>query len=61
MLPRVIGPGRAAEFPYTGRAMAGAEAERWGFYNRLGEPAALLADARTLVTQLAAGPTDLSP
>ena len=31
MLPRIIGAGRAAELLYTGRAMDGAEAERWGF------------------------------
>src|SRR5664279_5968634 len=44
MLPRIIGSGRAAELLYTGRAMDGAEAERWGFYNRLSEPDAVLAD-----------------
>ena len=37
--------------------MDGAEAERWGFYNRLVEPDALLADAATLATSLANGPT----
>ncbi len=46
MLPRIIGPGRAAELLYTGRAMDGAEAERWGFYNKLSEPEAVLADAQ---------------
>ena len=35
MLPRIIGSGRAAELLYTGRAMDGTEAERWGFYNKL--------------------------
>ena len=35
ILPRLIGQGRASELLYTGRFMDGAEAERWGFYNRL--------------------------
>src|SRR3982750_4003011 len=38
MLPRIIGQGRASELLYTGRAMGGEEAERWGFFNRLVEP-----------------------
>jgi enoyl-CoA hydratase/carnithine racemase len=57
ILPRIIGAGRAAELLYTGRAMDGAEAERWGFYNRLCEPDAVTADAQTLAASLAAGPT----
>lgn len=57
MLPRIIGAGRAAELLYTGRSMDGAEAERWGFYNKLCEPEALLADAQALASSLAAGPT----
>ena len=38
ILPRIIGQGRASELLYTGRAMDGAEAERWGFFNKLSEP-----------------------
>jgi enoyl-CoA hydratase/carnithine racemase len=57
ILPRLIGAGRAAELFYTGRSMDGAEAERWGFYNRLCEPASLLADAQALAQSIAAGPT----
>ena len=38
ILPRIIGQGRAAELLYTGRAMGGEEAERWGFFNRLCAP-----------------------
>jgi enoyl-CoA hydratase/carnithine racemase len=57
MLPRIIGAGRAAELLYTGRSMDGAEAERWGFYNKLCEPGALLADARALAKSIADGPT----
>jgi enoyl-CoA hydratase/carnithine racemase len=57
MLPRLIGAGRAAELLYTGRAMDGAEAERWGFFNRLCEPDRVLADARAVAKELADGPT----
>ncbi len=56
ILPRIIGAGRAAELLYTGRSMDGAEAERWGFYNRLCPPDSLLADAQALAGELAAGP-----
>ena len=57
ILPRLIGQGRASELLYTGRAMPGDEAERWGFFNRLVEPDALLADATALAESIAAGPT----
>jgi enoyl-CoA hydratase/carnithine racemase len=57
ILPRIIGAGRAAELFYTGRSMDGTEAERWGFYNRLCAPDALLAEAEALATQIAEGPT----
>jgi enoyl-CoA hydratase/carnithine racemase len=57
VLPRIIGAGRAAELLYTGRAIDGGEAERWGFYNKLCEPEALLADAQALAGSLADGPT----
>ena len=57
LLPRVIGQGRAAELLYTGRAMKGEEAERWGFFNRLCEPDAVLAEAQAFAAQLANGPT----
>jgi len=57
LLPRVIGQGRAAELLYTGRAMKGEEAERWGFFNRLCEPEALLLDAQAFAASLANGPT----
>jgi enoyl-CoA hydratase/carnithine racemase len=56
ILPRIIGQGRASELLYTGRFMDGAEAERWGFYNRLVEPDALLPQATALARSLAAGP-----
>jgi len=57
MLPRLIGQGRASELLYTGRNMSGAEGERWGFFNRLCTPEALLAQAQALAAELAAGPT----
>jgi enoyl-CoA hydratase/carnithine racemase len=57
ILPRVIGQGRASELLYTGRNMAGDEAERWGFFNRLCAPEALLKDAQALAAELASGPT----
>jgi enoyl-CoA hydratase/carnithine racemase len=57
ILPRIVGQGRAGELLFTGRAMRGEEAERWGFYNRLCEPDAVLADAVALAATLAGGPT----
>src|SRR6516165_2867848 len=57
ILPRIIGHGRASELLYTGRAMDGAEAERWGFYNKLSDPENVLADAQALAKTLADGPT----
>jgi enoyl-CoA hydratase/carnithine racemase len=57
LLPRVIGQGRAAELLYTGRSMNGDEAERWGFFNRLCEPDALLSSAQNFAGDLAHGPT----
>jgi enoyl-CoA hydratase/carnithine racemase len=57
ILPRIVGAGRAADLLYTGRAMDGIEAERWGFYNRLVGAEKLLAEAQTLAATLASGPT----
>ena len=57
MLPRIIGQGRASELLYTGRVLGGEEAERWGFFNRLCEPDAVLAEAQTLAAELSAGPS----
>src|SRR4051812_22296213 len=56
ILPRLIGQGRASELLYTGRSMSGEEGERWGFFNRLCEPDAVLADAQKLAAEIAAGP-----
>jgi len=57
ILPRIIGQGRASELLYMGRNMSGEEAERWGFFNRLCAPEAVLADATKLAKELADGPT----
>src|SRR6478735_6810098 len=57
ILPRIIGQGRAAELLFTGRVLGGEEAHRWGFFNRLAAPDAVLADARPLAAEIAAGPT----
>ena len=57
ILPRIIGQGRAAELLYTGRTMSAAEGERWGFYNRLVDRAALDAEALDIAARIASGPT----
>jgi len=57
ILPRIIGQGRAAELLFTGRSLAGEDAERWGFFNRLAAPANVLAEVQALAAELAAGPT----
>ncbi len=57
VLPRIVGQGRASELLYTGRTMAADEAERWGFFNRLVEPASLRAEAHALAQSIADGPT----
>ena len=57
MLPRIVGQGRASDLLYTGRSLGGEEGERWGWFNRLCEPAALLAEAQALAKQIAEGPT----
>ncbi|MBV8538345.1 MAG: enoyl-CoA hydratase family protein [Alphaproteobacteria bacterium] len=57
ILPRIIGQGRAAELLFTGRAMPGDEAERWGFFNRLVAPESMLAEAQAMAKTLADGPT----
>ncbi|MBP6118209.1 MAG: enoyl-CoA hydratase family protein [Giesbergeria sp.] len=57
MLPRIVGQGRASDLLYTGRSLGGEEGERWGWFNCLCEPAALLAEAQALAKQIAEGPT----
>lgn len=57
ILPRIIGQGRASELLYTGRAMTGAEGERWGFFNRLVETSELQSAAHELARRIAEGPS----
>ncbi|MBV8085732.1 MAG: enoyl-CoA hydratase family protein [Chloroflexi bacterium] len=57
LLPRIVGHGRAAELLYTGRALGGDEAERWGFLNRVCPPESVLAEAHAFAMELAQGPT----
>ncbi|WP_323011557.1 enoyl-CoA hydratase family protein [Castellaniella sp.] len=57
ILPRLVGQGRASELLYTGRSLGGEEGERWGFFNRLCEPDALLTEAQALAAQLTEGPS----
>jgi enoyl-CoA hydratase/carnithine racemase len=56
-LPRIIGQGRASELLFTGRSLGGEEGERWGFFNRLCAPDALVAEAQKLALELAQGPS----
>ena len=56
VLPRIIGHGRAAELLYTGRSMPGEEAQQWGFFNRLCDPARLDEEAHGLAREVATGP-----
>jgi enoyl-CoA hydratase/carnithine racemase len=56
ILPRLIGQGRAAELLFSGRSMSADEGERWGFFNRLVEPAELQGAAEELAGRLAQGP-----
>jgi enoyl-CoA hydratase/carnithine racemase len=57
MLPRIIGAGRAADLLYSGRVMAGPEAEKFGFFNRLCTPETVLAEAQAMARSLSEGPT----
>jgi enoyl-CoA hydratase/carnithine racemase len=57
ILPRIVGQGRASELLLMGRSLSGEEAERWGFFNRLVEADALLAEAQALARGLAEGPS----
>jgi len=57
MLPRLIGQGRTAELLFTGRSMSAAEAERWGFFNRVMAPWELSSETTRIAASLATGPT----
>jgi enoyl-CoA hydratase/carnithine racemase len=52
LLPRLIGPARAAEFAYTGRFIEAEEAERIGLLNRVVPAESLLDEALALAAQV---------
>jgi enoyl-CoA hydratase/carnithine racemase len=52
-----IGPTRTLELVYTGRFLSGAEAVEWGIANKVVPGDELLAEGRSLVAAIAAGPT----
>jgi enoyl-CoA hydratase/carnithine racemase len=54
LLPRLIGPARAAEFAYTGGFVEAEEAERVGLLNRVVPAEALLDEALALAARIAA-------
>ena len=56
ILPRVIGPARAAELFYTGDGIDAATALDWGLVSRVTESEALLDEARSLAERVAAQP-----
>ena len=56
ILPRVIGPARAAELFYTGDVIDAQTALDWGLVSRVVEPEALLDEARTLADRVSAQP-----
>ncbi|MFE0424333.1 enoyl-CoA hydratase/isomerase family protein [Streptomyces sp. NPDC058953] len=56
-LPRVVGPGRAADLLFFPRTVSASEAYELGIANRLVAPEALLNEARSVARALADGPT----
>jgi 2-(1,2-epoxy-1,2-dihydrophenyl)acetyl-CoA isomerase len=54
-LPRLVGPGRAAELVFTSEPLDAAAAERIGLVNRVVPAGRLLEEARALGSRLAAG------
>lgn len=56
LLPRAIGPARAAEMALTGDRVDAATALKWGIVSRVVEPADLLPTAREIASRIAANP-----
>ena len=57
MLPRKIGMARAMEMVMLGERVSAAKGLEWGLVNRVVPDEMLLAEARAIATNLAAGPT----
>jgi 2-(1,2-epoxy-1,2-dihydrophenyl)acetyl-CoA isomerase len=57
MLPRLIGKARATEMMMLGERISGEKAAEWNMIYKCVEDDALIAEARTLATRLANGPT----
>jgi 2-(1,2-epoxy-1,2-dihydrophenyl)acetyl-CoA isomerase len=53
-LPRLVGPGKAAELALLGESLTAADAERFGLVARVVAPDALAAESRAVATRLAA-------
>lgn len=56
-LTRDLGLARALDLTLTNRVFTAAEAQSWGLISRAVEPHTLLAEAESVIEQLAAGPT----
>ena len=56
LLPRLIGPARAAELLFTGDVISAQQALDWGLVSRLVEPEDLMAEARMMAEKIAAQP-----
>jgi 2-(1,2-epoxy-1,2-dihydrophenyl)acetyl-CoA isomerase len=56
-LPRIVGLKRALELTLTNRMLSAQEALQWGLVTRVVPENELLAQARAIAAQLAAGPT----
>ena len=57
LLPRLVGNARALGLTLLGEKLSAVDAERWGLIWRVLDDAQLMASARALAQQLAAGPT----
>lgn len=56
LLPRVIGPARAAEMTYTGKPISADKALSWGMVNQVVESDQVLEEALRLARQIAVNP-----